>query len=188
MLDVALKFVTSELNGYLLSRTGADFGAAQLRRLVDDTGKCVLDIDHLGLAIVNLEEERTFKPQLPETTYLAGQNVVLEPKLLLHLHVLVVANFTNYEEALRYLSRVLTFFQAHPTFTPDQYPGLDPRIEKLVVELQTLSYEQLNQMWAFVGGKQLPSAVYRIKLVALQDTTPLAIEPPIMRITTLVHA
>ena len=187
MLDVALKFLTDELNGYLLVRTGASFGEVEVGKLVDDNGKWAVKEDHVGVAVINLEEERTLKSQLPETTYVGGRNVVLEPELKLNLHVLFAANFKQYDVALRYVSHVLTFFQAHSSFTRDDHPGLDTRIERLTAELQSLTYEQLNQVWAFIGGKQLPSAVYKVRLVALQDVEPATIAPPLTTITTVVH-
>ena len=67
------------------------------------------------------------------------------------------------------------YFQAHSSFTFEEYPALDPRIGKLTVELQSLNYEQLNQVWAFIGGKQLPSAIYKFRMVVLQDDVQTAI-------------
>jgi hypothetical protein len=112
---------------------------------------------------------------------------VLEPELKLNLYVLFAANFKKYEEALKYISYVLTYFQAHPAFTSVEYPALDPRIEKLTAELQSLSYEQLNQIWAFIGGKQLPSVIYKIRMVSIQSLAPRAIQPPVMEINTNLH-
>ena len=82
---------------------------------------------------------------------------------------------------------MLTFFQSHSVFTRARYPGLDPRIEKLGVDLMSLGYEQLNQVWTFVGAKYLPSAVYRVRLVALQDDEPASVAPPITRIDAAVE-
>ena len=82
----------------------------------------------------------------------------------------------------RLLARVLTFFQAHPRFVGTEFPALDPGIEMLVPELRSLTFEQLNQLWAFIGGKQLPSAVYRVRLVALQDLEPRSIGQPLTTI------
>jgi len=123
------------------------------------------------------------RAQLPETITSAGKHVVLEPKLKLNLHVLFAAKFQKYDEGLRSLSLVLTFFQSHLTFTNSAYPGLDPRIERLAVELQSLSYEQLNQVWAYLGAKHLPSAIYKIRLVALQDVAPVAVQQPVAELT-----
>lgn len=188
MLDVALKFLARQLNAYLLSRTGSNFGEVEIGRLVDDSGKWAVKEDHVGAALVNVEEERALKSQRPETVFINGANVVLEPALKLNLHVLFAANFQRYDHALHYLSHVLTFFQAHPSFTQDRYPDLDPQIERLNVELLSLGYEQLNQLWAFIGGKQLPSAVYKVRLVALQDVEPAAIQPPVTSIETAIHS
>jgi hypothetical protein len=98
------------------------------------------------------------------------------------------ANFQKYDVALKYLSLVLTYFQSHPAFTTDNQPALDPRIGKLTVELQSLTYEQLNQIWAFIGGKLLPSIVYKVRMVALQDETPKAVQPPITQIKSDIRS
>jgi hypothetical protein len=188
MLDVALKFLVKELNSYLLIRTGSSFGDVELCRLVDDSGKWAIKEDHIGAALINLEEERILKSQMPETTYVGGRHVVMDPALKLNLHVLFAAKFQQYDQALRMLSFVLTYFQSHRGFTPEACPGLDARIEKLTAELLSLSYEQLNQVWAFVGGKQLPSVAYRIRMVTLQDAAQRGIETPFSQGTTVVHA
>ena len=188
MLDLALKFLVKELDTYLLSRTGSAFGEAEIGRLVDDSGKWAIKEDHLGAALINVEEERTLKNQRPETVFINGANVVLEPALKINLSVLFAANFQRYDHALHYLSHVLTFFQAHPSFTQDRYPDLDPQIERLNVELQSLGYEQLNQLWAYLGGKYLPSVVYRVRMVVLQDAEPAAVQPPVTAIDARIHS
>jgi hypothetical protein len=184
MLDLTLKFLAAELNTYLLARTGSDFGQAEVGRLVDDTGKWATKEDHIGLALLSLEEERAAKGQVPEGTFLNGRYVTLEPALRLNLYLVVAAHFKQYDVGLRYLSFVLTFFQSRPLFTPDRYPGLDRRIERLAVDLFSPGFDQLNQIWTFIGGKQLPSAIYRLRLVALQDVEPAGVGPPILEIET----
>jgi hypothetical protein len=186
MIDVALKFLVAELNGFLFARTGAA-GVADLSRIVDDSGKVAIPPASLGVALVNIDEERVLKSHLPSTVLIDGRHVLLQPELKLNLTIIIAANFTKYEDALRQLSWVLTFFQAHPGFTRDRFPALDPRIERFAVELYSLTFDQLNQLWSCNGGRQLPSAVYRIRLVAVQDIEPTAIQPPVTEITTAVH-
>lgn len=192
MLDVALNFLAAELNAYLVARGARkatdEIGKVEVGRLVDDAGKWAIQDDHVGAALIHIDEERVMRAQLPETVVSAGKHVVLEPKLKLNLHVLFAAKFQKYDEGLRSLSLVLTYFQSHPVFTPDTNPGLDQRIERLTVELQSLSYEQLNQIWAFLGAKHLPSALYKVRMVALQDTAPTSIQPPISEIETTLLA
>lgn len=187
MLDVALKFLTDELKSYLYIRTGSNSIEVKMSRLVDEAGKYAF-AETIGATIINIEEERIFRSQLPDYTYRNGQHVVLEPEIKLNLYVMFAANFGHYDVALKYISYVLTYFQSHPCFTPEEYPALDERIGKLTMELQSLSYEQLNQVWAFIGGKQLPSVIYKVRMVVLQDEVQMAIQPPITIINTQIKS
>lgn len=189
MLDIALGFLVDELNGYIEARTGSTNVSAKLTRLANDSnsgGIYGFAQDSIGVALVNVEEERTFREQLPTKTLIDGQHVVREPALKLNLHLLMAANFAHYDEALKYLACVLTFFQAHSTFNVARYPAMDPRIEKLNVELQSPTFEQVNQMWGFVGVKQLPSVLYKVRMVVLQDLEMSSVQPPITGIATAV--
>ncbi|HVY04716.1 MAG TPA: DUF4255 domain-containing protein [Burkholderiales bacterium] len=187
MLDLALKFLTDELNAFLIARTGSTFGSAVATRLATDAGKWAIPDDQLGVALINIEEERAMRSQVPHATYVDGRHVVLEPEIKLNLYVLFAAYFGQYDQGLRQLSHVITFFQSHPIFTPDRYAALDPRIEKLAVDLISPTFDQLNQIWTFVGAKQLPSALYRLRMVILQDDEPGAIHPPITKIGSTVE-
>lgn len=186
MLDLALSFLKDELNTYLVARTGSDTVKATMCRLVDESGKYAFGIDSIGCSIINIEEERVLKSHLPDYSTVSGQHVVLQPELKVNLHVLFAANFTHYDQALKYISYILCYFQSHPAFTSDECPGLSPDIGKLTVELLSLNYEQLNQIWTFVGGKQLPSVLYKVRMLALQDTAQTAVQPPLTTIRTTI--
>lgn len=192
MLDAAVKFLADEVNAYLRKRSLSANGVGEviLEHVVDDGGKWVTAVDNIGLTLVNIEEDRVLRAQLPDQVYVKGSHVVLQPELKLNLTILFHSRHKsgNYEQSLRFLSNVLTFFQAHPAFTPDAYPGLDPRIGKLSVEMLTLGIEQLNQMWAYLGSKYLPSVAYRVRMLVLQDAEPQAIAKPVSGIDTVLHA
>jgi hypothetical protein len=187
MLDLAVTFLVSELNSYLVARTGTDFGSAEASLIVDDAGKWGIKEDRLGVALVNVDEERVHRGQLPESVLVDGQTVTRQPALRLNLTVIVAANFQVYEMGLKYLGLVLTFFQAHPTFTTEQFPSLGGAIERLNVELQSLSFEQLNQVWAVIGGKQLPSVIYKVRTVVLQDVAPMSVAPPVREVFATIR-
>jgi len=182
MIDVALQFLKAELDTFLFTRTGSDRVTVKLTSVVDAAGKYFEPEDSIGASVINIEEERTVKAHLPQTTYLNGQHVVSPPELRLNLYVLFAANFKVYEEALKNLSYVLTYFQSHPAFTQSEFPGLDLRIEKLLLELQSPSFEQWNQIWGCNGGKQLPSIIYKVRMVILQPDAPSGIRAPITTI------
>jgi len=187
MLDTAITFLADEVNVFFQKRTGTGTYKVAPGGLANDTGTWAFAEGNIRLALVNVEEERIMRSQLPERVYVNGQHIVLQPELKLNLTVMFAARFNKYEDTLRYLSHIMTFFQAHPTFTPDEYPGLDPRIAKLNVELLSLSSEQLNQMWAYIGTKYLPSVAYRVRMVRLQDVEPMGIGQPITQIHAELH-
>jgi hypothetical protein len=185
MLDLALEFIRDELNGFITARTGSPVDTVVLSRFPGTGGATYgFDEDKLGMTVINLEEERTARTQLPTHAYVNGQHVVREPDVKINVHTLIGANYKQYDEALKFISLVILFFQSHPSFTPTEYPAMDPSIERLVVELQSPTYEQLNQIWGFVGTKQLPSVIYRIRMVVLQDTEPSQSRPPLTSVTT----
>lgn len=187
MLDLALKFLADELNAHLERRLGAaGTGKALATALVDDTGKWLLPEGRLGLTLVALDEERALREQLPMRTLTQGQHVELPPPLHLNLVVLLAARFNLYDQALGFLAQALTFFHARPAFTPATHAALDPRIEKLTLEMLSYSPETLNQTWACLGAKYLPSALYRVRLISLQDQEPAAVGRPIEQVRTSV--
>lgn len=186
MLDVVLKFFSDELNAYLQARTGVIGDVVALSPVVDDDGKYAIDTNSVGVHLINIDEDATSKEQLPSATYQAGQHVVSEPRLNLNLYVMFTANYSLYDQALKYTSHILTYFQSHRLFTPEKYPSLDQKMKRLTVELQSLNYDQLNQIWAFIGAKQLPSIIYRVRVLGLQDEEQVDVRPPIISIDTRV--
>ena len=187
MFDTALTFLRDELNSYLRTRTGVKSDIVTLGRIVKHTGEYAFGEQQVCLSVVNIEEERVLKSHLPERVEVAGQQFTLEPEIKLNLHVIFAFNFNDYPTGLRYLAHVMTFFQSHPSFAAEEYPGLHPAVRKLVVEMQSLSFEQLNQVWAFIGGKQLLSVIYRLRMLALQDRAEAVAGPPIRTINATVH-
>ena len=188
MIELALQFVKAELDTFIPLTTGSDTVKVKLSNIVNDLGKYAFEQNLIGASVINIEEERTLKAHLPQYTYLNGKHVIREPELKLNLYVLFAANFQVYDEALKYLSIILTYFQSHPSFTQDEFPSLDSRIEKLTLELQSPTFEQWNQIWGANGGKQLPSILYKMRMVILQPDAPSAIRPPVSSIGANVQS
>ncbi len=188
MLNITVSFLADELNSYLRKRgvLAQPDDIVVPCALVNDKGEWSLPEGKIGLSIINIEEERILREQLPERVYLDEHHVVRPPVLKLNLTIMLAARFAlttvGYKQSLSFLSHVLTFFQANPSFSMDNSPGLDPRIAKLNAELLSYTPEQLNQTWAYLGGKYLPSAIYRIRMVTLQDTEPTGVGKPITTI------
>ena len=45
---------------------------------------------------------------------------------------------------------------------------------EICLDLHTLSFEQLNDLWGSLGGKQVPFVMYRARLIPIQMGLPMA--------------
>jgi hypothetical protein len=181
MIDSALSFLTQQLNEYLKLKTDEpDVDRVFLTSVATESDGVVIPNSSLGLSLINIEEERVFKDQ--KTTEITEDGLAQHqnPEIKLNLYILVSANFQDttgqesddYVEGLKQLSYVISFFQAKNVFTIDNSPlmaDLDPPLKKLVVELYSYSFEQLYNFWTVVGTKYLPSVLYRVRLLSIQE-------------------
>jgi hypothetical protein len=87
--------------------------------------------------------------------------------------VLFSVNKDDYKDSLILLGHIIQFFQFQNSFTPLTHPGLDPRIEKLMVEMYTMNFEQVNHLWSTLGGKYLPSVLYKVRQLTLDENATL---------------
>ncbi|HMT81583.1 MAG TPA: DUF4255 domain-containing protein [Azonexus sp.] len=188
MLDVAVSFLADEFNAYLLRRTGsAQLGQVVPGGILDDKGSLAIAGGTVALSLVNIEEERVMREHVPARVFSNGREMVLQPELKLNLTLIFAAKMTDYPTTLKALSNVLTFFQSHPVFSADDYPALDSRIGKIVMELYSVTPETLNQIWASIGAKYQPSVLYRARLVTIQDQEPFMPGEPITDIGLELH-
>ncbi len=181
MIDTTFLFLKDQINNYLNLKTGGS-DTLDITPYTDSTGQVVSD--KLGLTLVNIEEERSIQqlPQLRPTA--VGTVAKSNPRVRLNFHLLFSANFeNNYDEALKHIGFVITFFQAQNVFSPTTHPGLPPNVDKLIFELLTLSLEQQNNMWASLGAKYRPSVVYKMRMLLLEDNQSLESQIPITEIS-----
>ena len=82
----------------------------------------------------------------------------------IHLH----RQKNDYAEALKQISHLITLFQGKNVFEKEDFPS-DINLESLIIEFYSLSLEQNNNMWQTLGSKLVPSALYKIKLISIQD-------------------
>jgi hypothetical protein len=179
MVINAIALLLRQLNQYILQADGSGAGAPNPATLGNisqlDRSEIATELENrLVLSLVNLEEEtalkngRTFAKN--NSTEVAYKNTPIH----LNLFLLFTANYRNYETALKRLTQVLTFFQGKQTFTLSNSPGStmasSPITEfSLVMDLLSLSFEEVNHLWGSLGGKQSPFVAYRGRLVTISD-------------------
>lgn len=172
MIYESLEFIVGEMKDFLRLKGNAQ-GTDDLitiDRIVDDQGKLAIANDTICATVVNIEEERINRQHVPRIVRHENQTTSYSnPQIDLNLYILFAANFGTYWQGLKAISNVIGFFQKNSVFTPTENPALDDNIEKLVCELQTLGFEQLSYMWGTVGFSYLPSALYKVRLVSIDE-------------------
>ena len=58
-------------------------------------------------------------------------------------------------------------------------PEMDGRIEKLILDIENLSIQDLSNLWGSLGGKYLPSILYKVRMVAF-DTEDVVGRTPVV--------
>jgi hypothetical protein len=187
MIDNALKVLANEVNKYLVRKLDPDRDPSSTKRVATGNVTKVQESDSSGsrtdsvaapgiLTLVNVEEERMSKS--PNNYIRVNEKVEYRnPKIPLNLYCLFSVNHSSYDTALQYLSLIIQFFQYrnfidHKNTPPDNGIVLDQKIEKLIVELVSMNSEQVNHLWATLGGKYLPSVLYKVRMLEIEDDTP----------------
>ena len=195
MIDNALKFVAAEVNRYVVRKINPQQDPSinklvvlgNITKAQDEgnnqqnpvAGKAVL-------SLVNIEEDRISKS--PQNFVKVNDKVEYRnPKIFLNLYCLFAVANTTYDTALQHLSLIIQFFQYknvlnHQNSPAASEPKLDPRIDKLVFDMISLNFEQVNHLWGTLGGKYLPSVLYKMRLVTIEDDTPQQQADPIFNI------
>ena len=194
MISKALTLITRELNAYIESvdqTGGTQPDVAQLGNiaLIENGGANGNDLsEKIILSLVNIEEEKRLKNSRNYTTN-GDQVNYINPPININLYLLFSANFDNYTTALRRLSQVIEFFQGKYVFTVSDSPNsgfaTDPQMKdlKLILDIHTLNFEQINDLWGSLGGKQVPFVMYRTRLLLMRRDAVLSSAPPIVEVT-----
>lgn len=172
MIYESLDFLVNEMKVFLRLKgnaAGTD-ELISLNRIVDEQGKLDIAVDTIAASVVNIEEERINRQYMPKVQRYENETTAYRnPQIDLNLYVLFAANFGTYTQGLKAISNVIGFFQKNNVFTPSSHPELNPEVEKLVCELQTLGFEQLSYLWGTMGFSYLPSALYKVRLVTIDE-------------------
>jgi hypothetical protein len=186
MIDKALKFLQTEIGKYLekIKLKNPSEEKVHLKSLVEYDGNIAIPPNSLGISLINIEEERVVKSQNSVLRTSEGHISHINPEIKLNLYILISAYFNDYATGLEYLSGAVRFFQGTNVFTHQNTPSLDPSIQKLIIELYTLNFEQQNHLWGSLGAKYLPSVVYKVRMIVIQEALKADEQSPI----TIINA
>lgn len=168
MINMAVQLLAGQLNQYLRRTYDLNEDVVVISNLVDLDGSVAPNVNNkLVIFLTSIEKDSMpFRQVMPGQV--DGQRVpASRPPIYLNLQVMMAANFNgnNYPEALKFISSTIIFFQRHPLFNHQITPELDERIEKLILEMENLTIQDLSNLWGTLGGKYLPSVLYKVRVV-----------------------
>lgn len=186
MIYEALHVLIGELNSYLSSQgLEEDVVLDNIAFVESEPDSTQPMTDKVVLTLLNLNEEVTMR-NLPNNRIENNKVAYRNNKINLNLYILFSSNKTGYDIALKYLSRVLEFFQGKSVFTQanTNFDHSDPILGAMgdfryTLELYTPTFENLNYIWGTLGGKQLPCALYKMSLVVIERDATLNESPQI---------
>jgi len=184
LIGSVLDLMQEELNGFLGKKEPRylEHPPVLVSDLVDQKGDWAFSLggenevqqDRVIVTLINIEEETFGKAQLPYVKKNDHSIDLLNPEIKLNLYVLF-SSFSNKSESERYLnclniiSYVVLFFQSKHVFDHQNTPNLAQGIEKVIMELVSLTFEQQNYMWSTLGAKFMPSVLYKLRLLVVRE-------------------
>ena len=181
MIDKALLFLRDILNAHLSEAVPGMPASAEDAVVFLDGDKSdpvSFRIGAVTALLINVEQEPVLRAANPWQRVAAdGTAYQAQPDVRLNLHVMFVARFKQYEQALGQLSRILTFFQANPVLDARAAPSLPAEIPRLSMELLTLPLAEQNDLWNALRAALQPSLLYRVRMVVFADSQPALLGP-----------
>lgn len=173
MINTVLELVTHSLNRYLKTRLEFSEDLVVLSSLVEPDGTMSPVTDNkLVISLVGIEKDACANTHPVVNIKGEGETATkVRPGIRLNLYMMVSANFSasNYNEGLKILSHAIGFFQKHPVFTRHNIPDMDHDIGKLIFSMENLSISDLSSLWSVISNKYIPSVLYKIQVVTIEE-------------------
>ena len=191
MLEKALNFIKEELLSFLINDLGDSSVEVELGNIaLFETENSTGIENKIVISLVNIEEESTLKNARNFQKSISGGIRYLAPPLYLNLYILFACNYSLYAPSIQRLGNILQFFQHRKQFevSSAQSPQNENAFSdeeadfRLTFELYTLTFEQINHLWGALGGRQLPSVMYKARLVRIDNKDIFRPGPPIEEI------
>jgi hypothetical protein len=175
MLEAAIGLIAAQLNQALRSTFQLSEDLVVVTSLVDVNGGVPVNATNkLLIFLANIERETVVATQSVRPAVVGNdKDAVAQTSAAVHLNLMLMfaANFggSKYTEALKFISATIAFFQGRARFDHHNSPDLDPRIERLVLDIENLKVAELANLWGILGGKYVPSVLYRMRMITIDS-------------------
>jgi hypothetical protein len=190
ILDKLSKKITSEIatanNGVTVSIELTNVAT------LNDGDEFLKEKSSMILSVVNIEEDKTLKNQSLYKEYSGNGNSIekyKKPAQNLIFSLLFTSynkNQNKYAEGLDKLEYIIKCLQNNNVFYYDDTTLFEQTevsenqaksLNKIILDLVSLKPDQLNQMWSYLGSRYMPSVLYSMRMIRVQNENNLPTDP-----------
>lgn len=183
MIHHLVKHVADELNVYLDLRSPGQTERVVPGSLLGLDGNPDANLkEKIVISLVNVQEDPVYHSVDTFARRPDGTSELVRPEVRLNFYMLFIANLSIYGEALKAIANVVAFFQQRPATSFSDIPALADRRGRISFELHSMTFEQQNHLWGTLGAKYMPSVMYKLGLVQIDDSRIDALVPPVSEI------
>ena len=187
MIDSAISHIAYQLNQFLRRSFDLTEDIVVISNILEQDGNVASHVDNkIVISLINIEKD-TFSHRQPNgSSPGVDRSLIGYTPVYLNLYLMFAGNFSgnNYLESLKFISNTISFFQRRPVFDHQNTPDLDPRIDKLVLDIANLDIRDLSNLWSVLSSKYLPSILYKVRMVAFDSEDVMTQVPPILETDT----
>jgi len=188
MIGDLLNNIAKEVTEYVDSKMefSSEKKTVILARPTNAKGEFDVPSNTVCLTLLNIDEETSMRNPMI-TKRIEGNKIYTQtPGILLNLSLVFIANFPkDYVSELNYITKIIEFFQQKDTFTIANTPSLKKQgriFEQLVFKLSTTKLEDQHHIWDLLGIKYMPSVMYNVGKITIQEDEKLSETKVVQRI------
>jgi len=163
-----------------------------LAKPTNNKGDMSIPDNSVALSLLNIDEEVSMRNPMISKRVEGDKVYTQTPGISLNLNIIFIANFpSDYLSELNYITKIVEFFQQKDTFTLSNTPSLQKQgryVEELVFKLSTTKLEDQHQVWNLLGIKYMPSVMFNVGKILIQEDEKLSTTRVAKRVARKVGA
>ncbi len=176
MIDQTLKLIADRLNAHLSALFSVSEELVAIGPLSDAEGKPTAESrNRLTMFVTNIAQDTVPRGSGGRGPLSNGQNRPFH----IDIYFMLASGHDPeiYGEGLKLISAALMYFQANSTLTPRSAPDMPAGLSQLSIEIANLKAEEIGQLWGNLGGRYVPSIMFKIRSVMIDAGAVTSITP-----------
>ncbi|KAA0129342.1 DUF4255 domain-containing protein [Chryseobacterium sp. SN22] len=131
--------------------------------------------DKVIITLLNVQEEPALKNAPRYNKIMAGEAALkyeMRDPAYINLYVMISANRSSYDISLASISKVIEVIQANNVLKYVDISADRTKDFSFRAEMHSVPFEQLSYVWGLLGGKVMPSVLYKVSVIKIEAAGP----------------